>query len=735
MALTVVIPVYSGLEYVRRCIESVLHSDCKKPFQALIVYDCGPDPQVEQYVEKCASIASVVLLKNTENLGFVKSVNRAIAHCDPNDVVLLNSDTIVPTGWLDRMLAVADQDSAIGTVTPMSNNAEIFSFPLMCQNNEVSSLYTVQDLDRSLSEVNPATAIDVPTGVGFCMFVRRAAIVAVGLFDDKTFGRGYGEENDFCQRIAIKGFRNVGCPNIFVHHEGGISFGEEKLRLIAQHNEIIGTRYPKYFHEVSNFIREDPLLPYRLNGVLQLLSNCKIPTVLAICHGMGGGTTKNMVELASHFEGQINFVYLEPIDANQVAIQLPKKLWPPLIEVNCTDSLNLLLDLLKCISPQLVHVHHIKGLENIVLRVIADLNCDYIITLHDYYLISSNPTLTDTEGRFNIERLHDESIVKADLNRGAGFSLSVWGELTEELLDGAKLVIAPNVCVKDVYNLRFPTLDIVVTEHLDAENCGAYPSVKVQPNVNQMTRILVIGALGKEKGADLLESVAIMAHKAGLALQFELLGYAYRRLHNCVKVYGAYEDDQLQVSIAKLNPSFVWYPCLWPETYSYTLSAVLELGLPLIVPRLGALYIRTLSRPFTRHVEEIGDDAEQWLNELMAFSAELNTKANVESLWRGQKERSKFYREQYPKLIGDRRFSNQKILPSIDFCHQLLSHQPRNSVRLGEKVVHILVIVRDMPVLRRMTSLVPIHIQRRIKRLFVRKPLHEMQSASKTKTF
>src|SRR5690606_7766325 len=104
------------------------------------------------------------------------------------------------------------------------------------------------------------------------------------------------------------------------------------------------------------------------------------------------------------------------------------------------------------------------------------------------------------------------------------------------------------------------------------------------------------------------------------------LGYAYRPLNQAVSVHGAYQDTELKAHIQEIAPDFIWFPCLWPETYSYTLSAVLELGLPVIAPNLGALADRTANRPFSRAVPH-GTSSEQWLIELERFSNDLRQQA------------------------------------------------------------------------------------------------------------
>ena len=72
------------------------------------------------------------LFENAVNLGFVGTVNLGMQKHEGRDVVLLNSDTLVADGWLDRLITAAYSEKNIATVTPFSNNASIVSFPKIC---------------------------------------------------------------------------------------------------------------------------------------------------------------------------------------------------------------------------------------------------------------------------------------------------------------------------------------------------------------------------------------------------------------------------------------------------------------------------------------------------------------------------------------------------------------------------------------------------------------------------
>ena len=163
-----------------------------------------------------------------------------------------------------RCCAAPRPIAAIGTITPFSNNAEICSFPRFCEDN-------AWPLDRDPAPDRAARSRmrrcrPIPTcrpASGFCMFVRRAVIDAIGTFD-MAFGAGYGEENDFCLRAARAGWRNVLADDAFVVHTGGRSFAGRKAELGAtQSRRGCSQRHPHYDEMVARYIAADPLRALR----------------------------------------------------------------------------------------------------------------------------------------------------------------------------------------------------------------------------------------------------------------------------------------------------------------------------------------------------------------------------------------------------------------------------------------------------------------------------------------
>lgn len=261
--IDLIIPVYKGMDSVRACLDSVYAAAQRQPFEIILVDDASPEPEIRALLMECAERPKTTLLEHPDNLGFVESVNRA-AVCHPQrDILILNSDTRVSGDWLDRLWRCAHSDKRIATVTPFSNNATLCSYPIPMIDNPLPDGLDTEQLDALFRQTNAGCCADIPTGVGFCMYIRRPAWQAGGGFDARRYGRGYGEENDFCRRLAAADWRNVVCADVFVYHEGAVSFGEQRHALQQQARGALLEAHPDYETVIRAFVADDPLRSLR----------------------------------------------------------------------------------------------------------------------------------------------------------------------------------------------------------------------------------------------------------------------------------------------------------------------------------------------------------------------------------------------------------------------------------------------------------------------------------------
>lgn len=255
----IIVPVYQAVEQVRRCLNALERTVRSDQITVIVIDDASPDAAIGPLLAGLPE--HWVRVRNERNIGFVGTANLGMALAGRADVILLNSDTEVTDGWLEAMLDCAATDPAIASVTPLTNHGEIASLPEFCRANpwpDQPALWA-----RACRESGPPEYTQVPTAVGFCMFMRRACIDRIGGFDELAFGRGYGEENDWCCRASAAGWIHVLCDTAFVAHEGGASFGPLGLRPDARAMEALLARHPDYLDRVHQFIQADPMAERR----------------------------------------------------------------------------------------------------------------------------------------------------------------------------------------------------------------------------------------------------------------------------------------------------------------------------------------------------------------------------------------------------------------------------------------------------------------------------------------
>ena len=616
----VIVPVYRGLEDTRLCVESVRASRCSTPWRLVIVNDASPEPEVTDWLRDISQKDSrILLLENEENLGFVGTVNRGMAVSDRNDVLLLNSDTEVANDWLDRLRRAAYCDTRVASVTPFSNNATICSYPRFCEANALPPGCDTAGLDALFAATNAGQVLDVPTGVGFCMYIRRDCLDAVGHFDVKNFGKGYGEENDFCRRAAQAGWRNLHALDTFVLHTGGVSFGESKSAREREAVEKLRKLHPSYDGIVHAFVAMDAAKPARMAVDIARIRARKLPCILAVLHNRGGGTPRQAAELADYLRGRATFLTLTPAPGNAVWLELLEPGAALRLEFSLPGQWDDVLDVLRGLGITHVHYHHFLGHGTEVLRLGEQLGVRWDFTAHDFYSMCPQISLTDDSDRYCGED-GTGRCRRCEPHTPApeGMDIAAWRERNGELLAQARHVLTPSLDTARRFVRMWPSVDVRVAPHTDLLAAPTLPSVGVTAlPPSAPLKVVVIGALSRIKGADLLEEVARLAASKGAPVEFHLIGYAYRDLrkqpHAALTVHGAYRDEDLPRLLGWIKPNVVWFPALWPETYSYTLSACFLAGLPVVAPNLGAFPERLLQRPWS-WVEPWDREAAGWLD-------------------------------------------------------------------------------------------------------------------------
>jgi GT2 family glycosyltransferase len=381
--ITVVVPVYGDYEATALCLEALREALKLPHHHAIIINDATRDPRIGRYLYEIAVDGDAKVLVNPYNLGFVGSVNRALNQIADGDVIILNSDTVIPPDFIDRLSAAAQSSLEIGTVTPLTNNGEFASFPIPNTANPLPSHEDIKRLDNIAAQVNVDRIVDIPSGIGFCLYVTRACLDAVGLLSE-DFGRGYLEDADFCLRARERGFRNVCAPSVFVGHAGSKSFGPERRSLIVHNLGVLEQRFPAHRSECAAFMAADPLRAAREAIELEVTDNASHPKLLVTGVGAVGAVAGERArQLAS--AGQDVLVLKVRCAAEGLLVEItdPTGGVPQSLRFNlsCSDNCKSLFNFLQNIEPARIEIvdpaHAPFGLVMTLLKL--NVPCDIFI--------------------------------------------------------------------------------------------------------------------------------------------------------------------------------------------------------------------------------------------------------------------------------------------------------------------------------------------------------------------
>jgi len=610
----IIIPVYNAYNELKECIDSLFTHTGGIRFRLIIINDKSPESEIEEYLQslKAQKNPNLVILRNEQNLGFVKTVNLGMKYSS-NDVVLLNSDTVLTSNWLKKIYDCAYSQENIATVTPLTNNGEICSVPNFCKDNELPEGFTVDSFAAFVERISIRQYPVVPTGVGFCMFIKRKVLNEIGIFDEVAFGKGYGEENDFCCRAVEHGYIHVIADNVFIYHKGEMSFKESKKRLIEKNLKILGDRYPYYHKNVHEFILRNPMESIHKN-IFMLMDYYKFEAknILYILHN-------DFEKPLNHPIGGTEFHVKDLLDNNNdihihtfVLISTRKRLilkrqisgqWEEyLFELNSSLEVNtfsnreykeILERIILTFNINLIHIHHLMRHTFDCINIGNEYNIPVFITLHDYYLICPKVNLLDEEFNYCIDTRSDDkcrNCIKSSFGFDTYF-LKKWREEVLKILPKFSRIIVPSASAKEIFEREYNLDNITVIEHGMNEN-KAEVIVRHKKIQDDTFNVAFIGGLAPNKGSGVIYNMILNNSESDI--RWYLIGeIGDQRLNlmerNDVIKFGMYSRENIKEILQSNKIDMVCILSIWPETYSYTLSEAWIAGLPVVGSGLGAI--------------------------------------------------------------------------------------------------------------------------------------------------
>lgn len=605
--VTLVMPIYNAFDLLAEALDRVArYTDV--PWHLVLIEDGSSDARVRPWLRDWvadtgpkipgAAPGTIELIENPDNLGFIGAVNRglAVAVGRGHHVVLLNSDAFVPAGWASRLLRPLDAHDTVASVTPMSNDAEIFSVPAICTRSPLAP-GQVDALNTCAQGFNPDDSLsEAPTGVGFCMAMHIDFLRQIPELDT-VFGRGYGEEVDWCQKARALGGRHLGAGNVFVEHRGGESFGTEaKAALVHANNAIVSRRYPGYDTEVQQFIATDPLIAPRMGLAIawaaEAAAGAPVPVYLA--HSMGGGAEKYLQTriTAALKDDDCPALVLRVGGTHRWQLEVVSAQGLCAGHTDDFDLITALLDILP--RRRIVYSCGVGDPDPITLpaHLLALLRPDrgdrLEVLVHDFFMISPGYTLLDSAGHIRAADAldPDDPAHQSRTPDGTLQSLTQWQAAWGALMEAADRIV--------IFSHDSGT-------HIRA----AYPKVagaltlrphEVKTDVPRLSRpegpkrvIAVLGNINIHKG---LLVACDLARRAETLRDVEIIVIGQTDpsipLPDALRVHGPYEMSDMAGIAARYGITDWLIPSIWPETFSYTTHEALATGLPTYAFALGA---------------------------------------------------------------------------------------------------------------------------------------------------
>jgi GT2 family glycosyltransferase len=261
------ITAYNGRDFLERTLRSALRIDTSAADLEIVVFDdASPEEGFGEWLEGLCGALGVGYYRTPRNLGIVRNVNLGLLYGRDQEhdfVIISNSDVIYPENLLTGMIAVADSDETIGSVTAWSNNVSVYSLPNEAPERLLADQDIVDLVSRALNDHYGTGVVDVPAGISFCILIPRRVLLEVGLMDP-VFGRGYCEETDWTLRSKARGFRIALAPGVFVYHAGqgstlAAGLLSEGATTVPANEAILAMRYPLFRGQVEAFLNSSTL--------------------------------------------------------------------------------------------------------------------------------------------------------------------------------------------------------------------------------------------------------------------------------------------------------------------------------------------------------------------------------------------------------------------------------------------------------------------------------------------
>ena len=253
MKVSVVTPNYNGEKFLKTFFES-LNEDCEYIDEVIIV-DNGSNDKSKEYIKSNSFNFPVVLIENSENVGFSPAVNQGIQQAKNEFVFSLNNDTEVRKGSIKALVDLISSSEDIFSV-----QAKMLQYKNKELIDDVGDEYNLLAWTKKTGENHKSSEYgevkEIFSSCAGAAMYKKSVLNEIGMFDDNFFA--YMEDVDLAIRSRINGYRNLLCPDAVVYHIGsatsGSRYNEFKVRISARNNLWLAYKNLVLPQKILNFI-------------------------------------------------------------------------------------------------------------------------------------------------------------------------------------------------------------------------------------------------------------------------------------------------------------------------------------------------------------------------------------------------------------------------------------------------------------------------------------------------
>ncbi len=216
---SIIVLSYNQVEYTLNFIDSV-YKHTRTPYEVILIDNNSDTKTKELLKQKLGNEERIKLIFNDKNVGFPIGINQALQVAKGSYKVIANNDILVTDGWLERMIRVAESDEAIGIVGPISNSVSGVQLDKNAKYDSIEAMYEYakKNKDRSRGRYE-----EFPRVAFLCTLIKKEVVDKIGGLDER-FTPGNFEDDDFCLRVQLAGYKTIIAQDVFIHHFGSVSF-------------------------------------------------------------------------------------------------------------------------------------------------------------------------------------------------------------------------------------------------------------------------------------------------------------------------------------------------------------------------------------------------------------------------------------------------------------------------------------------------------------------------------